>query len=291
MPRKVLGKIISKKKERGQALLGRPASFSAHSRAQPSSPSPPRAWARPAFLHRMPAMWWPYVGDVAAAALLRPAWPGRDATPLPYTPPFSLPPSPSLIFTPAPSSAAMPLPAELRRSPSAVSSGHLPHQAHRWVRHHRSKPLRTLNGGGKPTCDCNGSPEFNRPRRSAPPHENPLFPAPFYLFLCASCSGWPNQAPTALHRRSTLPVWPGHGEQRRCAAMHADEDDPDISQGHHRVRLAAGSTLVLTPRPEAPRRRGPLVGGIPSSRLHWPVGSEAHCQPQGDRVGCRSGCV
>jgi hypothetical protein len=281
-------KKFKKRGERGQALLGRPACPSARSHAQPRSPPPPRARTRPALLHPTPATWRPYVGDVAVAARLRMAWPGRDATPLTQTPPFSMSPPPSPSATPAPSSAAAPLLAELRCSPPAVSAGRSPCQVHRRVHHRRSKPLRTLNRGGKPPCDRNGSPEFTWPRRSAPPRWNPHFSALFRLFLCVFCSGLPERAPTVLCGRSTPSEWPGHGEQRCCAAMHASEGTlvvPRPSQGHHRVRLTAGNTMVLTPRPESSPPTRSARRRCPSSLSRWLVGSGAHCQPQGGRVG------
>ena len=274
------GKKKFKKRERGHALLGRPASLSARSHARPTVSPPPRVRARPALLDPTLATWRPYVGDVATTARLRLAWPGRDATPLPQAPPFSLSPPPSPAATPTPSSAVATLLAELRRSPPAVSTGHLACQAHRCVRHRRGKPLRTLNRGGKPPCDRNGLPEFIRSRRSDPPHWNPPFSAPFRLFLCMLCSGWPERAPTVLHECSTLTEWPVHGEQRRRAAIHASKGAlaiPRPSQGHHRLRLAAGNTLVLTPWPEASppvrsaRRRCPVFCVMLTSGVGGPL--------------------
>ena len=191
-------------------------------------------------------------------------WPRPpDTTTLLQVPPFSLSSPRSPSATPAPSFAMAPLLAELCRSPPAVSAGRSPRQVHHRVRNHRGKPLRTLNWGGKPPCDCNGSPEFTRPHQSAPPRWNLPFSALFRLFLCALCSGWPERAPTVLRRRSTPPEWPSHGEQHHRAAMHANEGAlavPRPSQGHHWVCLAAGNTLVLTPG------RDLLVGGAPPLR-------------------------
>ena len=73
----------------------------------------------------------------------------------------------------------------LRRSPPAVSTGHSPRQGHRCVRHRHGKPLRTLDRGDSPPRNRNSSPEFARPRRSAPPYRNPPFLALFRLFLSA----------------------------------------------------------------------------------------------------------
>jgi len=59
--------------KKGAGAAGPTASLSARSRARPSfSPSTPRADA-PTLLHPTLATWRPYVGDVAEAALLRPA--------------------------------------------------------------------------------------------------------------------------------------------------------------------------------------------------------------------------
>ena len=135
-----------KKGERGQALLGRPASLSAHPATRPNLPSPlPRADA-PASLHPAPATWRPYAG-VVDAPLGRPAYPGRDATPRPqtrhYVPPAPSP-SPLASAAAAAATAAEPLLAELRRSPQAALVSRSRRQDHRRVHLHRGKPLRAL---------------------------------------------------------------------------------------------------------------------------------------------------
>ena len=160
---KELRKEIQKKRKKGQALLGRPASLSARSAARPNSPSPlPRADA-PASLHSAPATWRPYAGVVDAAAqptgLTRsgrhPAPPDAPFCPLPA-------PSPSpLTSAAAAATTAAPLLAELRRSPPATLVSHSPRQDHRRARLRRGKPLRTLYQG-------ESHPFLPRPRRSSP---------------------------------------------------------------------------------------------------------------------------
>ena len=118
----------------------------------------------------------------------RPAYPGRDATPLPQAPPFCpLPaPSPPLFASAgAAAAAAAPLLAELRRSPPAKPVAHSLRQNHRCTRLPRGKPLRTLYLGEKPPRALNRSPEFLRPRRSGPPRRNLLVSASFRLLLGA----------------------------------------------------------------------------------------------------------
>jgi len=69
-------------------------------------------------------------------------------------------------------------------------------------------------------------------------------------------SGRREQAPAVLRERSTPLEWPGHGEQHRRAAMHVGRGVLAVfqpSRGHHRVRLVAGSMLVL--RGRGPYRR------------------------------------
>ena len=62
------GKRISKKVEKGVGAVGPTASLSARSPARPTPPPPLPCADAPALLHPTLATWWPYVGDVAAAA-------------------------------------------------------------------------------------------------------------------------------------------------------------------------------------------------------------------------------
>jgi len=177
-----------------------------------------------------------------------PRAPRRPLCPLPAPSPSSLASAAAAVTIVAP------LLAELRRSPPTASVSRSPRQGHRHVRLRRGKPLRTLYRGESHPRARNRSPEFTRPHRNAPPRRNPPISASFRLFLSALGSGRGQEAQTILHARSTPPEWPGHGEQHRRAAMHASRGAPAIlrpNQGYPRVRLAAGSTLVLTPWPES----------------------------------------
>ena len=63
---KLFRKIISKKRERGQAQLGQPASLSAQPGSVSQFPLPSLPRAAPASLHSAPATWRPYAGVVDA---------------------------------------------------------------------------------------------------------------------------------------------------------------------------------------------------------------------------------
>ena len=236
--------------------MGRPASLSARSAAWPISPSPLPRTDAPASLHPALATWWPYAGVVDAAA--RPTGLTRSGRhPAPPDAPFCPLPAPSpspLTSAAAAATAVAPLLAELRRSPPAASVSRSPCQGRRCVRLRRGKPLRTLYRGESRPRARNLSPEFPRPRRSAPPRRNPPISTPFRLLLSALGSGHGDEARTIPRARSTQPEWPSHGEERCRAAMNASRGAPVVlwpNQGYLRVRLAAGSTLVLTPWPEA----------------------------------------
>ena len=177
------------KKEKGQALLGRPASLSAQpSRAaRPPLSSLPRADARLAP---------PGAGHVAAVrrrrgrAAGRPTYPSRDSTPRPEPPFYPLPLS--LFFSPLARTAAVAAapprrhcrPA-LRRSPQAALVALSLRQDHRRARLRRGKPLRTLYRGENPSRTLNLSPELARTRRRAPPRKNFPVSAPFCMFFSA----------------------------------------------------------------------------------------------------------
>jgi len=169
-------------------LLGRPASLS----AQPDSAaqfSPPLSPARGRRLAP------PGAGHVAAvrrrrgrAAADRP-YPGRDAAPRPQATPFCPLPAPLSFLR---SRAQQPqqlrcsdIAGELRRSPPAPPVTHPRRQNHRCTRLRRGKPLRTLYRGERPPRALNRSPEFPRPRRSAPSCRNLLVSATFRLFSSA----------------------------------------------------------------------------------------------------------
>ena len=279
-----------KKKKRGLALLGWPSSLSAHPAARPSLPSPlPRA-DTPTSLHPAPATWRPYAGVVDAAA--RPTGLSRSGRhPASPDPPFCSLPAPSPSPLTSASSSSDHRGAIVGRAPP-LAAGRVggPFSAPRPPQCSlcRGKPLRTLYQGESPLRARNLSPEFPRARRSAPPRRNPPISAVFRLFLSALGSKRGEEAQTIPRARSTPPEWSGHGEQRRRAAMHASRGAPVVlrpNQGYPRVRLAAGSTLVLTPWPEtSPLTRSARRRCSPS-RSRWPVGSGAHCQPQGDRGG------
>jgi len=133
------------KKERGQALLGRPASLSARSGARPNSASSLSCADAPASLHPAVATWRPYAGVVDAAA--RPTGltrSGRHPAP-PDAPLYPLPaPSPSPLTSIAAATATAPLLAELHRSPPAALVARSLRQSHRRVHLRRGKPLHTL---------------------------------------------------------------------------------------------------------------------------------------------------
>ena len=169
--------------------------------------------------------------------------------------------------------------------------GHSTRQGHRRARLRRGKPLRTLYQGESHPQACSSSPEFVQPRRSAPPLRNPPSLALIRLFLSVLGSGC-EQALVMLRARSTPPEWPGHGEQHGRTTIHASRGALAIlrlSRGHHRVRLVAGSTLVLTPWPGTSPPARSAHRRCPSSLFRWPMGSGHHCQPHGGQVGCRFG--
>jgi len=179
-------KKFKKKEERGQALLGRPASLSAHpSRAaRPPLPSParghsPRSTRRRPRGGRTPASWTP----------ARPTGlPRSGRQPVPPDAILS-PPLPLLLRSRAQPQQQQPprrhCRPKLRRSPQAALVVCSLSQDHRRVRLRRGKPLRALYRGENPPWDRNLSPEFTRPCQSASPRRNLPVSAPFGLFLSA----------------------------------------------------------------------------------------------------------
>ena len=176
-----------KKRERGQALLGRPASLSAQPGSAARFPSP-LSPARGARLAPTGA------GHVAAVRQRRghaaadPPSPGRDANPRPQATPFC--PHSSLSSSSArernrsrSSSAAAPSPEKLRCSPPVTPVAYPQRQSHHCTRRRRGKLLRTLYRGERPSFAVNRSPELLRPRRRAPPRRTSLVSASFRLLF------------------------------------------------------------------------------------------------------------
>ena len=133
-------------KKRRLAVLGQPASLSAHPAPRPGLPSAlPRADA-PASLHpvaiRRRRGRAARPTPVGTRRLIPVGTPPRDPD-APFCPPSTPSPSP-LASAAAAATAVAPLSAELRRSPQAALVARSLRQDHRRVRHRRGKPLRAL---------------------------------------------------------------------------------------------------------------------------------------------------
>ena len=167
--------------------------------------------------------------------------------------------------------------AELRRSPPAVPVGRSPRQGHHCVRLHRGKPLRTLYQGESHLRARNRSPEFTRPRRSAPPHRNPPSPATFRLFLSTLGSG---RCPArTLPRRSGLAT-ASSAAVPPCTPAGALRPSSSQAKGTLGCASLRGARWC-SPRGRRPhRRRDPLVGGaLPLGHAdQWGRGPTVSCK-------------
>ena len=120
-----LEKRNSKKRKRGQALLGRPPPFRPSQAARPGLPSSLSRTRTPASLHPVPATWRPYAGvvEVPLADRLTPVGTAPRAPRRHSVPSRSLSSSPLASATAAAVTAAAPLPAEAPPLAAGRASG------------------------------------------------------------------------------------------------------------------------------------------------------------------------